>query len=413
MSDTVQRAEVGDAPAELAAFLANPGLFPDPYPLFRRIRDVEPVHWSEVGTWVVLGHPEAREVFKDQTFSRRASAEDVVRRFTIDDANDQEAIDTHLAQFVHMDDPDHARVRSLVAHAFTPKAIRTWESLIVKAVDDLVDELEGRDEFDVLHDFGKLLPSRVICQMLSLPHEDHALFEDWTNGWLSTNVSDPRADVSAAVAPLRAFHDYLNDLVSERRRSTDRGDNLVNLLIDAEEDGHRLSQREVIASLMLLIIGGHETTANLIANGSLALLRNRDQLQLLRDQPDLQVSAVEEFLRYDGTARSQPRLALTDVSIGDVTIREGDRVQVIVGAGNRDPRVYDRPDELDVTRVNNGHLGFGAGAHFCLGVHVARLESRHAIDAIARRVGDLELNGDIVWRNAHVRALTALPVRRA
>jgi cytochrome P450 len=404
-------ADLADAAAELRAYLANPGHFPDPYPIFRRIRAVEPIHWSDAGTWVVLGHPEARDVFKDQTFSRRASAEEFVGRFDVD-AGAREALETHLAQFVHMDDPDHARVRSLVAHAFTPKAVRRWETVIVQAVDGLIDGLADRDEFDLLHEFGNRVPSTVICDMLGLPRGDHALFEAWTNGWLNTNISDPRADVSDAVAPLQEFRDYLAALVAERRHAVHRADDLVTMLLDAEEDGDRLTERELIASLMLLIIGGHETTANLISNGSLALLRHPDQLEQLRTDPALVLPAIEELLRYEGPARSQPRVAIGDVEVGGVTFRAGDRVQVHVGAANHDGRVFDRPDELDITRTNNGHLGFGFGTHFCIGVHVARLEARHAFTAVATRMGPLEVTGDPVWRNGHVRALTALPVRR-
>jgi cytochrome P450 len=407
-----QEVDFDSAATQLAAYFGNPGHFPDPYPMFRALRDAEPVHWCDVGTWVVLGHPEARDVFRQQVFSRQASAEEFVGRFYPVSASAQEALDTHLAQFVHMDDPNHARVRALVAHAFTPKAVRQWEGVINDAVTQLTDELRDREEFDLLHEFGNRVPSSVICDMLGLPREDHALFEQWTNAWLNTNISDPRADVSEAIAPLEEFRNYLAELVTTRRHSSVRNDDLVTLLLDAEEEGHRLSERELIASLMLLIIGGHETTANLISNGSLTLLQHPEQFQQLRNDPALVDSAIEEFLRFEGPARSQPRICVEDMELGGRTIRAGDRVQVHAGAVNRDGRVFDNPDELDITRTANKHLGFGGGAHFCIGVHVARLEARHAFTAIAQRMGEFELADDVVWRNGHVRALTALPVRR-
>lgn len=412
MTDVLETGNFSEIATEFMSYLANPGHFQDPYPLFRRVREVEPLHWSEVGTWVVLGHPEAREVFRDQRLSRQASAEAFAERFDVRTAAAREALDTHLAEFVHMDEPQHARVRALVAHAFAPKAVRRWESVIVETVDDLIESLRDREEFDLLHEFAYPIPSRVICEMVGVPFADHAMFEQWTTAWLNTNLTDPRADVSKALEPLEHFVEYLRALVDERRRSSGHHDDLVSLLLGVEEGGDRLTERELIASLMLLIIGGHETTANLISNGSLALLRHPDQLEALRADATLVVPAVEEFLRYESPARSQPRIALEDVAVGDKVIRKGDRVQVHAGAVNRDGRVFDRPDELDIRRSNNNHLAFGTGAHFCIGVHVARLEARNAFVAITQRLGSMELAGDVEWRNGHVRALTSLPVSR-
>lgn len=401
------------ASAELADYLVSPGRHPDPYPLFKRVRDVEPVHWSEIGTWVVLGLPEARAAFKDPYLSRLAAAEELAARFPAPPGPGRDAVDTWMEQFVNLDGDKHRKVRGLVSHAFARRAVMAWEAAIIHTVDDLIDSVRDREFFDVLHDFGYLLPSQVICAMVGVPFSDHELFERWITDWLNLNSTDPGADVSAGLAPLVEFTDYMTSLVRDRKRSP-RADDLVSILLAAEEDAGVLAERQVVAALMNLVVGGHETVANLIPNSVLATIRHPDQAAMLRADPGLIVSAVEEFLRYDSPARGQHRIALADTTVGDKLIRAGEHLQVIAYAANHDGRVFEDPDGLHLDRISNGHVAFGSGAHFCIGLHIARLEARYAIGALVRELGPLQLaSEELNWRNAHVRALTALPVSRA
>ena len=397
-----------------ADYLANPGHFPDPYPIFRAIRDVEPVHWSKAGVWVVLGHPEGRLAFLNSSLSRREATRVLLGRFGEVDASATDALDVWASTLICEDGTEHAHLRLLVSRAFSPKAIRQWENTIARCVSGLVEELRGRDAFDLLHDFAYRVPSSVIADILGVPREDHKLFEAWTSAWLSTNFTDPRAVLdSATVRPLEAFVAYVRALVSERRnRVAVEAEDLIGFLLNAEEQGGRLSERQLIAAIMILIIAGHETTANLISNGFFSLMRNPEQLSLLAANPDLIAPAVEECLRFETPARSQPRLATADVAIGDVVIKEGQSLQIHVGAANHDGRVFERPDAFDITRKQASHIAFGSGPHMCIGLHIARLEARHAIAALVNDVGRLRIARDVTWRNVHVRGLVALPVRR-
>lgn len=400
------------AASDLTAYLADSASLADPYPTFRQVRDVEPVHWSEAGTWVILGHAEAREAYRHPTLSRQGSAEHYVRRFGPRTGAEAEALQVYLAAMFSQDGVGHFRIRSLVARAFGPREILRWEHVIADTVESLLNEVLARDAFDVLHDFAYPIPSRVICQMVGVPHADHDLFEKWTAAWLDTNVSDTRTDLTqASLSPLIDFFDYLRDLIADRRRSSADDDDLVTLLLKAGDSGKILSDHELIAAIYLLISAGHETTANLISNGTIALLNHDEQFDLLRRSPELAASAVEEFLRFDCPARSQPRLATEDLEIGGVTISAGQPVQALIAAVNHDGRVFEHPDVLDITRTDNPHVGFGYGAHFCLGLHIARLEARYAVAALAR-MGELDLAGELVWRSGHIRGVQCLPVTR-
>jgi len=252
----------------------------------------------------------------------------------------------------------------------------------------------------------------VTADMVGVPRADHGLFEAWTTAWLSSQFTDQRADVKASVAPLEEFVEYVRRVIEDRRRRPTEGKDLVSILLAAEEEGRRLSESQLIGTIMLLILAGHETTANLIGNGMHSLLQHPDEYRRLRGDPELVPSAVEEFLRFECPARSQPRIAQTDVKIGNATIEGGQPVQVHIGAVNRDPRVFDEPDRLDIARPNNAHLGFGFGAHFCIGLHISRLEARSVFTALAKSPTMLQLAGELEWRNSHVRGLTKLPVRR-
>jgi cytochrome P450 len=398
------------ASADLEGYLQDPSRYPDPYPIYAALRETHPVHRNAGTTWVVLRYDEGQTVLVDQDrFSRERAVRAMLSRIPVAGEAAEEALATYLSFFVNLDDPEHLRLRKLVSRAFSLRALERWDEIIADVVADLVERLEGREQFDFFDEFAKAVPSHVICDMVGVPRADHKIFEKW----MSAMVRNAVQANSSFLETIGEFADYMYALIAERKRVRLEKTDLVSLLLDAEEEGSRITEREVVASLMMLITAGHETTGNLIANGALALLTNPDQLALIAENPGLADAAVDETLRYDSPARSLPRMATQDVEIGGVTMRAGDMVQVHLGAVNRDPAVFDDPDRFDLNRGNRKlQLGFGKGTHFCLGHNLARMEARQTFVAVASRLGRLEVAGDLAWRNTHVRSLVALPVVR-
>jgi cytochrome P450 len=408
---------------ELTAFFDDPSQVPDPYPMYRRLRALEPVHWTRYETWVVTGYPEAEEILHNPAFAREASAAQQFRhlgRRDVDALDVVHAIDIQLASLINRDPPAHTRLRRLVARAFTPRAASSWQPRINAIVDQLVDAVAGRERFDLLHDLAYPLPQTVICELLGVPVEDvaavttsfgHAQImtvRGGSQGGQGTPDDLRRIAQAQAVAQV----DYFRSVIAERRRQP--RDDLISALVEAEEEGDRLSMDELIGTVTTLIGAGHETTANLVANGMLALITHPDQYQRLRDEPELLPDAMEEIFRHETPSRGQPRIATERVEVAGKTIEPGQIVQVILNAVNRDPRVFERPDEFDISRPVVRHLTFSAGIHFCLGAALARAEAATMFQAIITRLGNLELDVDEVrWRPAYIRGLTALPVRRA
>jgi cytochrome P450 len=312
------------------------------------------------------------------------------------------------------DPPDHTRLRTLVSKAFTPRAIEGLRGRIEFMVDALLDAAVDRGEMDLIADLAYPLPASVICEMLGVPLQDRDGLREWSadiaRSLDAVIVSDPEV-ITRANAAGAALREYFERLVAERRRAP-RADILTGL-IAAEEAGDRLSTDELFATVILLFLAGHETTANLIGNGVLALLRHPAELARLRDDPALIESAVEELLRYDSPVQRVSRMTTADVVIGDRTIPAGSLAMALLAAANRDPAYFPDPDRLDLARRDNRHLAFGSGIHFCLGAPLARLEGRIVFAALLRRCPRLALATDRVeWRQTFaLRALMALPVR--
>jgi cytochrome P450 len=309
------------------------------------------------------------------------------------------------------DPPDHTRLRGLVTKAFTAKRIEDLRPRMERIVDDLLDAAFARGEMDVVADLAYPLPVTVICEMLGVPKEDHQRFHAWSADLVVTlDPMVPPEVMARAMAAGEAFDSYLADLIAKRRR--DPRDDLLSALIAAEEEGGRLSQDELLTQLVLLLVAGHETTVNLISNGTLALLHHRDQLDRLRDDPGLIRPGVEELLRYYPPVQLTGRIPLEDVEIGGVHVRRGQQVVALVGAANRDPARFDDPARLDLTREPNRHLAFGGGIHRCLGAALARAEGQVAIGALIRRTTSIEpVTDEPVWKaTITLRGLAALPV---
>jgi cytochrome P450 len=266
------------------------------------------------------------------------------------------------------------------------------------------------------------VPETVICEILGVPRADHDLWKSWSSGINQAAIFAGRNKDSDDLPPevrgkaqqsLLSWYRYFSALVARRRTSGEEAQDIISLLVRAEEEGDRLNEEELVGTLILLIGAGHETTANLIANGMLALMRNPDQYELLRADPSLASGLVEEALRFDGSARGQPRVALEDMELGGRTIAAGDTVMVIVNAANRDPARFAEPDRFDIRRGDSGHVAFASGLHYCVGAALARMEAEVAFRKLAEMDGELELvTDDLTYKPTHGRNLTSLPVRR-
>ncbi|PWU24874.1 MAG: cytochrome P450 [Candidatus Rokuibacteriota bacterium] len=382
-----------------------PETIEDPYPLYHRLRTEDPVHQSPAGIWVLSRYDDVGLALRDARFGRRGFQELITARFGGPGFGNSMLL---------QDPPDHTRLRTLVSKAFTPRAIEGLRAQIVSMVDGLLDQAGDRGEMDLIADLAYPLPASVICEMLGVPLVDRDRLREWSadiaRSLDALIVSEPELITRAKAAGL-ALREYFEHLVGERRRAP-RAD-ILSALIAAEEAGDQLSTDELFATVVLLFLAGHETTANLIGNGVLALLRHPAELARLRDDPSLVESAVEELLRYDSPVQRVSRITSADVVINDHTIPRGSLVLALIASANRDPAYFPEPDRLDLARRDNRHLAFGSGIHFCLGAPLARLEGRIVLAALLRRCPRLALATDRVeWRQTFaLRALVSLPVR--
>jgi cytochrome P450 len=393
--------------------ILSPEAVADPHSYFARLREHEPVRFNEqYRAWIVTRHSDVSAGFRGgklssdriQPYVATLPAEERLAR--------EPTFRVLLNWMVFMDPPDHTRLRRLVYRAFIGPALEPIASRVQEIVDDLLDDLAGRSESDLLSDFAYPLPAIVIAEMLGAPPDERDLFKKWSDDitGLVFAASESEDRHERAQAGLIELWNYLSELVERYRRAP--AENLISELIAVEEEGERLTREELIATCALLLFGGHETTTNLIASGTRALLQHPGEAQRLRDHPALIPTAVEELLRYDGPTKMSFRVAAIDHEIGGRNVAAGDRVFLITSAANRDPEVFDRPDDLDVRRDPNRHVGFGFGPHYCLGASLARLEGRIAIRTILDRLEGLRLIDDeLQWHPTMLsRGLVALPL---
>jgi hypothetical protein len=385
----------------------DPDFIANPYPTYHRLRAEDPVHQSPLGFWVLTRYEDVAAALRDPRFAKEAIAAFVAARFGF-------AAPGIGLSMLDRDPPDHTRLRSLVSKAFTPRVVETLRPHIQQIVDGLLDRVAGAASMDLIEDFAYPLPVIVICQMLGVPVEDRERFKQWgldiARG-LDAIMLPPDSEVTRRSAASRnAITDYFRELIAERRASP-RAD-MLSALIAAEEAGDKLSEEELLATCILLLVAGHETTVNLIGNGTLALLRHPAELRRLREAPTLIASAVEELLRYDGPVQRTARIPSEDVTIGDRTIAKGELVMPFIGAADRDPAQFRDPDRLDITRGDNRHIAFGWGIHFCLGAPLARVEGQIAINTLVQRLPKLALATDTPQfrQSLTLRGLSTLPV---
>ena len=385
----------------------DPEFIADPYPLYHRLRTEDPVHHSPLGFWVLTRYEDVVAALRDPRLAKEAIASFVAARFGA-------PVPAMGLSMLDRDPPDHTRLRGLVSKAFTPRVVEGLRPRIQDIVDGLLDRVATRGSMDVIEEFAYPIPVAVICEMLGVPIEDHERFKGWSLDiargldliWLG-----PDSDVGRrSVASRHALAEYFRGLIAQRRAAP-RSD-LLSGLIAAEEAGDKLNEMELLATCILLLIAGHETTVNLIGNGMLALLRHRDQLERLQRDPGLITSAVEELLRFDGPVQRTARIPSEDVTFGRYTIAKGEMVMPFMGAANRDPAQFPDPDRLDIGRSDNRHIAFGWGIHFCLGAPLARIEGQIAINTLLRRLPKVALTTEVPeYRpSLTLRGLKALPV---
>jgi cytochrome P450 len=390
----------------------SPDYIRDPYPSYERLRRLDPVHLTPFGNYLVSRHAEVSLVLRDKRFGKDF-AERSSRRYGPQIM--QEPVFQSMGHWMlQQDPPDHTRLRGLVVKAFTARRVEDMRPRIQEIVDDALDRIEAAGHMDLIEDFAFRLPVTVICDMLGIPEDHREVF--YTSSRDGGRLLDPvplsRAEIDAANAGNLMARAYFQQLFDLRRRQP--GDDLTTQLVQAEEDGSKLSNEELTANLILLFGAGHETTVNLIGNGLLALFRNPDQLALLKANPALITGAVEEFLRYDSSVQMTGRVALEDIEdLCGKPVPKGETVLCLLGSANRDPAVYpDHPETLDVTRANVKPLSFGGGIHHCLGAQLARIEAEVAIGTLLRRLPELKLDDPDhpEWRPTFVlRGLKRLP----
>ena len=390
--------------------LLDPEVLADPYPLYRRLREERPVHWDPyLHAWVVTRYRDVVHVLHRFSADRTPTPEKL-------QAMGMEML-TPIArvmvmQMLFLDPPEHMRIRRLAASVFTPRTVERLRGHIQDITDSLIDEVAASGEMEVMEQLANPLPAIVTAEMLGVPPSDHLKLKAWSQDFAEVlgnfqHNPDHAAKVARSLEEMTA---YFRD--AARRQADGDGEGLIHALATAEVNGDRFTEEEVIANTIVTMVGGQETTTNLIGNGLLALLRNPGEMERLRTEPSIINPAVEELLRYEAPSQQTARLAPEDTEIDGNVIREKQAVIAVMGAANRDPERFPDPDRLDLTREDNRHLAFGWASHFCFGAPLARIEGEIAFSTMLRRLHDLQLKpGPLSWRaNLGLRGLTALPI---
>lgn len=366
------------------------------------------------GAWVVFHYDDVVAILKDSRFIKD------LRKFTPPHYK-QNPIEENTAvsklfewlmnmpNMLTVDPPDHTRLRRLVSKSFTPRMIEDLRPRIQQIADELLDVVQEQRKMEIIADFAYPLPIIVISEMLGIPATDRNQFRAWTQELMKASV-DP-GQGTAVTATLEKFINYIEVLFNEKHLNP--SDDLISALVQAKEQEDKLSKNELLSTIWLLIIAGHETTVNLISNGVLALLQHPEQMNLLRQDPSLLASAVDELLRYAGPIMFSSRFASEDVKIHGNRIRKGELVLLSLTAANIDPNIFPYPEELNISREENNHLAFGAGIHQCLGAPLARLEGQIALDTLLKRLPNLRLAieaDQLIYNHSKIRSLASLPV---
>ncbi|CAM6002443.1 unnamed protein product [Sphagnum balticum] len=365
----------------------------NPYPIFDQMRSLSPIYWgSKSKQWLVTGYDLAAEITKDLRFEKRLERWNQLNPITKMLPGPAHLIRTRQHWMLNENPPEHTQLRSLVNKAFSPRMVQQMKQHIQDIANDLTDKHKAAGKMEFIADFAFLLPITVIAEMLGIPMQDHAKFREWSH-----HVTETAEDALNPVLLHRGnkahdeLVDYLKPLVDERRKAPK--DDLISALINAEENGVSLDETALLGQIVLMLVAGHETTVNLIGNGLLALLKHPDQFQLLKDDPTLIDSTVEECLRFDSPVQTVKRLAGADMEFHGNKIRKGDMLVLFLGACNRDPAIFKDPHSFNISRKENKHLAFSSGIHHCLGASLARLEGQIALRTIIEKLPQIKLSG--------------------
>jgi cytochrome P450 len=404
------------AESNLAYDPADPRMRTDPYPVYEELREKAPYHHDKFGAPVftrfadceaILRNPKTSSDFRNSTEFEKMQADGAALPM-IDSLEDGRP-------FLFLDPPDHTRLRGLVSKAFTPRVVENLRPRVQELVDSLLDAAIERGSLEVIEEFAYPLPVVVISEMLGVPAEDHEQFKGWSR--VLARALDPeymatQEQINERMGAFMEFAQYFFGLFAARR--ADPRDDMITALVQAEEEGDKLTESELLSTCILLLVAGHETTVNLIGNGALALLRNPDQAELWRKDPSptLARGAIEEFLRYDPPVQLTGRIALTDLEVGGHPVVKGEQAILLIGSANRDPEQFPDADRLDITRADNRHLAFGFGIHHCLGAPLARIEGQMALKGFVDRLPNAHLTVEQpeYKENVVLRGLASLPV---
>ena len=399
--------------------LDSPEFLANPYPIFDQMRINDPIFWSEEsGYWLLTRYADIASLIQsDELSSNRIAAHS--SRLPDEAKEIFRPFFTAVSSWMLMvDPPDHTRLRGLVSKAFTPGVVENMRELVQDLVNNMLAKVKDQGRMDVMSDLANPLPAIVISELLGVPATDQRQFKEWSDdialalSGIDTAASKEElfALYELAQKSFLALSGYFRERVVELRRHPQV--NLLSALAQAEEQGDRLTEDELFANCVLLMIAGHETTTNLIGNGILALIHNPGEREALTANPELIGSAVEELLRYDSPVQKMGRIALADVSVAGKRIKKGDLVCFSFAAANRDPEQFDSPARLDITRKPNRHFAFGHGLHYCVGAALARLEAQITFNSVLRCLPGLELaNENLEWyRNFTLRGLKSLPI---
>ena len=371
-----------------------PDVIHDPYTYYGRLRDEDPVHWNQLyELWVITRHDDLvwltrnHELFSSAVFFNdpRPAYPAIVE----EDFDLYEFVRNYQGQqFIQHDRPDHLEMRKVVHTYFTPKSMEEWRPLVKSAINDLLDDAEEKGEFDMMRDLATPLPVLVIADMMGVPKEERPIIRRISEQLLNIARGEPDR-MKELTAGMKAMLEYVNPMVEERLKQP--ADDFISVLAGGEKAGV-FTREQVLVNTSLLLLAGHETTINLICNGTLSLMRNRDQWDLLQDDPaGMMVRVTEEALRYDPPVKSIQRIASQDVEMRGKLIQKDDRIRWFIPSANRDPNKFENPDVMDVTRWPNPHVAFGAGIHHCLGATIARVEGQEVFRELAERYPKMEL----------------------
>ncbi len=388
----------------------------DPYPTYARLHEEGPVHYLDVGgkwaVWSIFSHAECSSIAKDPRLSAKRAKQMLLSLPLSRQAEFSELARMLSLWLIFMDPPEHTRLRKLLNKGFSQAAVEGLRPQVEAIVDEMLKPLQHGSEVELMREIANPMPVRIILEMLGIPQEMRETFVDWSRA-IAVFRGNPNRTVEEAQAAqdaLTALTEFFRKTVAERRRN--KGSDLISLLIDIEEEGEVLTEEELYAQCIALLFAGHETTRNLIGNGMYTLLQHPQQMAELREKPEMIRSAVEELLRYESPVQFTARVLKEDIEVCGQPIRKGWTVLCMLGAANRDPKQFKEPDRLDLARLNNQHLAFSAGLHFCIGAQLARLEGQIALLKLVQRFPQMKCNSARPeWASTFgFRGLKSLPV---